>query len=144
MINKLELIEKICKAIKEMRTSHDNGTYYWYLGQDDNNNDWAIVLGWQDGYEEDKNDDCNLQPRRKLHMHLSRDDGRQKQQEERQNAGERTLRLTGKQRTNQHRHHNQTHHRISDDCQPALALPVVAPMLFCLFFHITSLIMVLS
>lgn len=58
MINKLELIEKICKAIKEMRTSHDNGTYYWYLGQDDNNNDWAIVLGWQDGYEEDKNDDC--------------------------------------------------------------------------------------
>ena len=58
MINKLELIEQICKAIKEMRTSHDNGTYYWYLGQDDNNNDWAIVLGWQDGYEEDKNDDC--------------------------------------------------------------------------------------
>ena len=58
MINKLELTEKICKAIKEMRTSHDNGTYYWYLGQDDNNNDWAIVLGWQDGYEEDKNDDC--------------------------------------------------------------------------------------
>ena len=60
MINKLELIEKICKAIKEMRTSHDNGTYYWYLGQDDNNHDWAIVLGWQDGYEEDKNDDCTV------------------------------------------------------------------------------------
>ena len=58
MINKLELTEKISKAIKEMRSSHDNGTYYWYLGQDDNNNDWAIVLGWQDGYEEDKNDDC--------------------------------------------------------------------------------------
>lgn len=60
MINKLELIEKISKAIKEMRTSHDNGTYYWYLGQDDNNNDWAIVLGWQDGYEENKNDDCTV------------------------------------------------------------------------------------
>lgn len=58
MINKLELIEKISKAIKEMRSSHDNGTYYWYLGQDDKNNDWAIVLGWQDGYEEDKNDNC--------------------------------------------------------------------------------------
>ena len=41
-----------------MRSSHANGTYHWYLGQDDNNNDWAIVLGWQDGYEEDKNDDC--------------------------------------------------------------------------------------
>lgn len=60
MINKLELTEKICKAIKEMRLSHDNGTYHWYLGQDDNNNDWAIVLGWQDGYEEDKNDDCTV------------------------------------------------------------------------------------
>lgn len=60
MINKLELTEKICEAIKEMRTSHDNGTYYWYLGQDNNNNDWAIVLGWQDGYEEDKNDDCTV------------------------------------------------------------------------------------
>ena len=58
MINKLELTEKISKAIKEMRSSHDCGTYYWYLGQDDNNNDWAIVLGWQDGYEEDKNDNC--------------------------------------------------------------------------------------
>ena len=57
-MNKLELIEKVSKAIKEMRSSHDNGTYYWYLGQDDNNNDWAIVLGWQDGFEEDKNDDC--------------------------------------------------------------------------------------
>ena len=57
MINKLELTEKISKAIKEMRSSHDNGTYYWYLGQDDNNNDWAIVLGWQDGYEEDDTDD---------------------------------------------------------------------------------------
>ena len=58
MINKLELTEKISKAIKELRSSHDCETYYWYLGQDDNNNDWAIVLGWQDGYEEDKNDDC--------------------------------------------------------------------------------------
>ena len=58
MINKLELTEKISKAIKELRSSHDCGTYYWYLGQDDNNNDWAIVLGWQDGYEEDKHDDC--------------------------------------------------------------------------------------
>ena len=58
MINKLELTEKITKAIKEMRSSHDNGTYHWYLGQDKDNNDWAIVLGWQDGYEEDKNDDC--------------------------------------------------------------------------------------
>lgn len=58
MINKKELTEQISKAIKEMRSSHANGTYHWYLGQDDNNNDWAIVLGWQDGYEEDKNDDC--------------------------------------------------------------------------------------
>ena len=57
MCNKEKLTEQISKAIKEMRTSHDNGTYHWHLGQDDNN-DWAIVLGWQDGYEEDKNDDC--------------------------------------------------------------------------------------
>ena len=60
MINKKELTEQISKAIKKMRSSHDNGTYHWYFGQDDNNNDWAIVLGWQDGYEEDKNDDCTV------------------------------------------------------------------------------------
>lgn len=60
MINKLELTEKITKTLKEMRSSHDNGTYHWYLGQDKDNNDWAIVLGWQDGYEENKNDDCTV------------------------------------------------------------------------------------
>ena len=58
MLNKLELTEKISRTIQEMRTTHEDDTYYWYLGQDDKNNNWAIVLGWQDGYEKDENDDC--------------------------------------------------------------------------------------
>ena len=38
--------------------TYREGTYYWKLDVDSNGNQWAIVLGWQDGYEEDETDDC--------------------------------------------------------------------------------------
>lgn len=43
----------------DMRTNHSNGTYWWYLSTDENDNDWAIVLGWSDGFgEPNEIDDC--------------------------------------------------------------------------------------
>ena len=55
---KKKLIEEFTNAVEDMRKYHTNGTYHWYLGTNGNNN-WAIVLGWADGFEEDENDDCS-------------------------------------------------------------------------------------
>lgn len=52
------LIKEFKKAVINMKENHLDGTYYWYLDTDKNNNDWAIVLGWQDGFDIDKKDDC--------------------------------------------------------------------------------------
>lgn len=53
-----QLVKEFKKAVEHMRRTHDNGTYHWYLHTDENNNDWAIVLGWTDGFEPDEDDDC--------------------------------------------------------------------------------------
>ena len=53
------LIKGFKNAIEDMRKTHDNSTYYQILGRDEFDNDWAIVLGWCDGFEEDKSDDCS-------------------------------------------------------------------------------------
>lgn len=52
------LIKGFKEAVMEMREHHPNGTYHWYLDTDENNNDWAIVLGWSEGFETDETDDC--------------------------------------------------------------------------------------
>ena len=57
-MNKAKLVKEFANAISNMRKTHENGTYHWYLGTDENNNDWAIVLGWLDGFEADETDDC--------------------------------------------------------------------------------------
>jgi len=57
-MNKETLIKQFDKAIAEMRQTHNNGTYHWKLAIDDNNNQWAIVLGWADGFDEEPEDDC--------------------------------------------------------------------------------------
>ena len=57
-MTKKQLIKEFKKAVEHMRRTHDNGTYYWYLHTDENNNDWAIVLGWADGFEAKETDDC--------------------------------------------------------------------------------------
>ena len=50
------LIKEFTAAVEEMRRTHGNGTYFWWLDEDDNGNNWAIVLGWADGFEENPND----------------------------------------------------------------------------------------
>ena len=57
-MNKAKLVKEFANAISNMRKTHEDGTYYWYLGTDENNNHWAIVLGWLDGFEADETDDC--------------------------------------------------------------------------------------
>lgn len=57
-MNKRKLIQEFTAAVEEMRCTHQNGTYYWIIGEDEEN-DWAIVLGWADGFDE-MEDDNNL------------------------------------------------------------------------------------
>lgn len=57
-MNKAKLISEFVNAVEYMKKTKSNGTYYWILGSDDNNNYWAIVLGWSDGFAIDENDDC--------------------------------------------------------------------------------------
>ena len=44
-------------AVERMRSTHCGGTYHWNLGQDDKGNNWAIVLGWSNGFDPDETDD---------------------------------------------------------------------------------------
>lgn len=57
-MNKKKLVKEFTSALEEMKRTKSNGTYYWKLDNDDNNNVWAIVLGWNDGFDEDETDDC--------------------------------------------------------------------------------------
>ena len=51
------LAKEFIEAVAEMRRTHGYGTYYWIIGEDEENT-WAIVLGWGNGFEENPNDDC--------------------------------------------------------------------------------------
>lgn len=55
-MNKKRLVNEFVNAVSEMRKTHGNGTYSWILGEDDKGNNWAIVLGWADGFYEDPDD----------------------------------------------------------------------------------------
>ena len=57
-MDKEVLIKSFKQAVMDMRKNHSNGTYHWYLHTDDNDNNWEIVLGWQNGFELDETDDC--------------------------------------------------------------------------------------
>lgn len=48
---KKEIKKEFFKAVEQMKSTHENGTYHWNLF-DDNDNNWALVLGWESGYEE--------------------------------------------------------------------------------------------
>ena len=54
----MQIIHKLRLAVANMRRTHESGTYSWHLGQDNKGNDWAIVLGWRDGFDADEVDDC--------------------------------------------------------------------------------------
>lgn len=56
-MTKNKLIKQFINAVNEMKETHDNETYHWNLDVH-GNQQWAIVLGWSDGFEEDPNDDC--------------------------------------------------------------------------------------
>lgn len=56
-MDKKILTKEFIESVAEMRRTHGYGTYYWIIGEDEEN-DWAIVLGWVDGFEPDPNDDC--------------------------------------------------------------------------------------
>lgn len=53
---KRNLIESFIKAVKEMSQDKEGGCCYWILDADNNGNNWAIIIGWQDGFEEDAED----------------------------------------------------------------------------------------
>jgi hypothetical protein len=57
-MNNAKLVKEITNAVEYMKKTKFDGTYYWILDTDENGNDWAIVLGWSDGYEPNANDDC--------------------------------------------------------------------------------------
>lgn len=50
------LVKEFAAAVQEMRRTHGCTTYWWWLGEDEENN-WAIVLGWADGFEENPDDE---------------------------------------------------------------------------------------
>lgn len=53
-----KLVKEFTISVNELKKTKDNTTYYWILDRDEDGNDWAIVLGWADGFEETENDDC--------------------------------------------------------------------------------------
>lgn len=57
-MDKARLISEFTNAVDDMQRTKFNGTYHWDLGRDKSNNDWAIVLGWADGFDAEENDDC--------------------------------------------------------------------------------------
>ena len=57
-MDKAKLVNKFINAVADMKNTKANGTYHWILGRDENDNDWAIVLGWADGFDAEENDAC--------------------------------------------------------------------------------------
>ena len=55
-MTKQTLTKKFVEAVERMKTFKD-GTYYWILPMDDDKNDWAIVLGYSDGFDEKEQDE---------------------------------------------------------------------------------------
>lgn len=57
-----ELSENVSAAIKQMISDNTTSTYYWLLNKDVDNNNWAIVLGWADGFNDpEPNEDASYQ-----------------------------------------------------------------------------------
>lgn len=57
-IDRQDVIDKIKNAITKMTSDPtQTGTYFWYLGNDKANNNWAIVLGWSDGFNDPEPDE---------------------------------------------------------------------------------------
>lgn len=55
-MTKDELLRKFIKAVKNAK-ENKMGTYYWALPIEDSKNNWAIVLGYSDGFDETEQDE---------------------------------------------------------------------------------------
>lgn len=55
-MDKLILMTHIKNAVDNMSKTKSNCTYHWYLGTDNDDNDWCIVLGWCDGFDSNEID----------------------------------------------------------------------------------------
>lgn len=55
-MNKQKLTKEFIEAVEEMKTQKE-GVYYWILPIDDDKNDWVIVLGYSDGFDEKEQDE---------------------------------------------------------------------------------------
>lgn len=51
-----ELIRQITKAVNDIKYC-GCGTYHWILDMNDDKNDWAIVLGYNKGYDNTEQDE---------------------------------------------------------------------------------------
>lgn len=57
-INLDEFKQQFVEAVDSLKNGGE-GTYYWWLKRNDrNDNDWAIVLGWGEGFDEEENNPC--------------------------------------------------------------------------------------
>ena len=57
-MNKAQLTKAFVNAVEYLKQTKESGTFHWILGRDENDNDWAIVLGWADGFDAREVDDC--------------------------------------------------------------------------------------
>lgn len=55
-MNIQKLTKEFIEAVEEMKTQKE-GVYYWILPIDDDKNDWAIVLGYSNGFDENEQDE---------------------------------------------------------------------------------------
>lgn len=56
-ISRNTLVKEFIAAVQEIRRTHYFGTYFWWLNnENDDDNSWAIVLGWSDGFDEEPDD----------------------------------------------------------------------------------------
>ena len=55
-MTKQTLTKYFIEAVKDMKTQK-YGTYFWWLPMDDDENNWAIVLGYSDGFDEKEQDE---------------------------------------------------------------------------------------
>ena len=56
-MNKTRLINEFISAVEYMKETKFNGTYHWILREDNKRNNWAIVLGWADGFDKREADE---------------------------------------------------------------------------------------
>lgn len=53
-----DFIKNFANVARELAQLKE-GCCHWLLETDNNGNEWSIVLGWQDGYEENKEDEAS-------------------------------------------------------------------------------------